>query len=61
MNQLIEYDVRNVFRAERPVNSATISPTRDHIVLGGGEEAMNVTQTALSSGHFEAKLYHLVR
>lgn len=53
-------DLLKTYKAERPVNSATISPTRDHIVLGGGEEAMNVTQTALSSGHFEAKLYHLV-
>lgn len=48
------------FRSNRPVNSAAISPTRDHIVLGGGEEARTVTQTAASSGQFEAKFYHLV-
>lgn len=48
------------FRSERPVNSAAISPIREHIILGGGEEAMKVTQTVLSSGHFEAKLYHMV-
>uniref|UniRef100_A0A0M3HT81 Eukaryotic translation initiation factor 3 subunit I n=1 Tax=Ascaris lumbricoides TaxID=6252 RepID=A0A0M3HT81_ASCLU len=53
-------DCLKAYRAERPVNSAAISPTHDHVILGGGEEAMNVTQTARSSGHFEAKLYHLV-
>ncbi|CAJ0950783.1 unnamed protein product, partial [Mesorhabditis belari] len=48
------------YRSERPVNSACVSPIRDHICLGGGEDAMQVTQTAVSAGHFEAKLYHLV-
>lgn len=28
--------------------------------MGGGEEAIHVTQTAASSGQFEAKLYHMV-
>uniref|UniRef100_A0A915EJ21 Serine-threonine kinase receptor-associated protein n=1 Tax=Ditylenchus dipsaci TaxID=166011 RepID=A0A915EJ21_9BILA len=37
------------YRSGRPVNSAAISPIRDHIVLGGGEEARSVTQTAASS------------
>uniref|UniRef100_A0A7E4VVP0 Eukaryotic translation initiation factor 3 subunit I n=1 Tax=Panagrellus redivivus TaxID=6233 RepID=A0A7E4VVP0_PANRE len=48
------------YKSGRPVNSAAISPTRDHIVLGGGEEAIHVTQTSGASGQFEAKLYHLV-
>lgn len=30
------------YKSERPVNSASISPLRDHIILGGGEEAMTV-------------------
>ncbi len=32
------------YKSERPVNSASISPIRDHIVLGGGEEAMQVNE-----------------
>lgn len=28
--------------------------------MGGGEEAIQVTHTAASSGQFEAKLYHMV-
>ncbi len=46
-------------RTERPVNSAAISPIRDHIILGGGEEAMAVT-TSMFSGGFEAKFYHMI-
>lgn len=58
-------DVNNLnclkqYRSERPVNSACVSPIRDHVCLGGGEDAMQVTQTAVSAGHFEAKLYHMV-
>ncbi|TKR96981.1 hypothetical protein L596_010916 [Steinernema carpocapsae] len=53
-------DKLKTYRSERPVNSAAISPLRDHIILGGGEEAMTVTQTAVSAGHFEAKIYHMV-
>uniref|UniRef100_A0A1I7YEN5 Eukaryotic translation initiation factor 3 subunit I n=1 Tax=Steinernema glaseri TaxID=37863 RepID=A0A1I7YEN5_9BILA len=53
-------DKLKLYKSERPVNSAAISPLRDHIVLGGGEEAMTVTQTSVSAGHFEAKIYHMV-
>jgi len=48
------------YQSERPVNSAAISPIREHIVLGGGEEAMSVTQTGAQQGQFESKLYHMI-
>jgi len=51
---------RKTYESERPVNSAAMSPVRDHIVLGGGEEAMIVTQTDTRQGQFEAKMYHMV-
>ena len=41
---------------ERPVNSAAISPLYDHVVLGGGQEAMEVTTTSSKSGKFDARL-----
>ena len=64
--------------ADRPVNSAAISPLRDHVsvpvccavaipptphaqvVLGGGQEAMEVTTTTTKAGKFDARFYHLV-
>ncbi|CAG0902166.1 unnamed protein product [Darwinula stevensoni] len=48
------------FKTERPVNSAAISPNNEHVVLGGGQEAMEVTQTSSRVGKFEARFFHLV-
>uniref|UniRef100_A0AAQ4NVJ4 Serine-threonine kinase receptor-associated protein n=1 Tax=Gasterosteus aculeatus aculeatus TaxID=481459 RepID=A0AAQ4NVJ4_GASAC len=38
------------FKTERPVNSAAISPNMDHVVMGGGQEAMEVTTTSTRIG-----------
>ena len=48
------------YKTERPVNSAAVSPIRDHVVLGGGQEAMEVTTTSARSGKFEARFFHLI-
>ena len=32
------------YKTDRPVNSAAVSPIRDQVVLGGGQEAMEVLQ-----------------
>lgn len=48
------------YKTERPVNSAAISPLLDHVVLGGGQEAMEVTTTSSRAGKFDARFYHLV-
>ncbi|CAF0822863.1 unnamed protein product [Rotaria sp. Silwood1] len=48
------------YTTDRPVNSAAISPIKDHVVLGGGQEAIEVTQTAVQSGKFEARFFHLI-
>ncbi|KAJ3087946.1 Eukaryotic translation initiation factor 3 subunit I [Quaeritorhiza haematococci] len=45
---------------ERPVNSASISPIRNHIMLGGGQEAMSVTTTAVKQGKFEVRFFHMI-
>lgn len=49
-----------VYQTERPVNSAAISPIRDHVVLGGGQEAMDVTTTSVKDGKFDSRFFHLV-
>lgn len=53
-------DKIKTYQSDRPVNSASISPLRDHVVLGGGQEAMEVTTTAQQSGKFEAQFYHMI-
>jgi len=49
-----------VYQTERPVNSAAISPLYDHVVVGGGQEAMDVTTTSARAGKFDARFFHLV-
>jgi translation initiation factor 3 subunit I len=46
--------------SNRPLNAAAISPIMKHIIVGGGQEAINVTQTIHKSGHFEVDFHHLV-
>jgi translation initiation factor 3 subunit I len=48
------------YTTERPVNSACISPKYDHVVLGGGQEAMDVTTTSTRIGKFDARFFHLI-
>jgi len=48
------------YKTDRPVNDAVISPTKEHILLGGGQEAMSVTTTSGRAGKFETKFFHLV-
>lgn len=48
------------YRTERPVNSASISPKYEHVVLGGGQEAMDVTTTSTKIGKFDARFFHLI-
>ncbi|KAL1518246.1 hypothetical protein ABEB36_001895 [Hypothenemus hampei] len=48
------------YKTERPVNSAAISPIAEHVVLGGGQEAMEVTTTSSRAGKFDSRFFHLV-
>ena len=49
-------ELLKTYKTERPVNSAAVSPLYDHVVLGGGQEAMDVTTTSTKSGKFDARL-----
>ncbi|XP_040569318.1 eukaryotic translation initiation factor 3 subunit I [Lepeophtheirus salmonis] len=48
------------YKTERPVNSASLSPKMDHVLLGGGQEAMDVTMTSTRIGKFDARFFHVV-
>ena len=52
--------VIKTFKTERPVNGAAISPTHPHILLGGGQDAQNVTTTSSSQGKFETRFFHAI-
>ena len=48
-----------LYKTEKPVNSAAISPINDHVLLGGGQEAVDAAVYS-KSGKFEARFFHLV-
>ncbi|CAG0914489.1 unnamed protein product, partial [Notodromas monacha] len=48
------------FKTDRPVNSAALSPNFEHVVLGGGQEAIEVTTTSARQGKFEARFFHVI-
>ncbi|KAM3187772.1 hypothetical protein ACTXT7_001615 [Hymenolepis weldensis] len=57
---IYDFDCVRTYAAERPVNSAAISPNRPHVLLGGGQEADEVTVTSAVAGKFDAKFYHMI-
>lgn len=48
------------YTADRPLNSASISPILDHVIVGGGQDAMDVTKTSAKAAHFEVDFFHTV-
>lgn len=48
------------YEADAPMNSACITPLKDFVILGGGQEAREVTTTSSSQGKFEARFYHKI-
>lgn len=53
-------ELLKTFTVEHPINSAAISPRFPHVLLGGGQEASQVTTTSERAGKFEAKFFHLI-
>ena len=56
----VDMEHLKTYKTDRPVNAAVMHPTREHILLGGGQEAMSVTTTGSRSGKFETKFFHSV-
>jgi len=55
------------YTSDRPLNDACISPLyadaeapKYHVLLGGGQDAKDVTTTAAAHGRFEALLWHMI-
>ena len=54
------FELLKVYKADAPMNTAAITAIKDFVILGGGQEARNVTTTAESQGKFEARFYHKI-
>lgn len=53
-------EVLKTFETDRPVNGCAISPLKEHVMIGGGQDAMSVTTTNTRSGKFESRLFHMI-
>ena len=40
-----DLEVMKTYTTDTPLNSAAITPKKDFVILGGGQDAMGVTQT----------------
>ena len=49
-----------LLRSDRPLNAGVLSPTKEHALLGGGQDAMSVTTTSGRQGRFETQFFHCV-
>mmetsp|Transcript_6022 Transcript_6022/g.12932 ORF Transcript_6022/g.12932 Transcript_6022/m.12932 type:complete len:234 (-) Transcript_6022:729-1430(-) len=57
---VVDLEHIKTYKTSNPVNAAVISPTKDHILLGGGQDAMSVTTTSGKQGKFETRFFELV-
>ncbi|RKF74415.1 Eukaryotic translation initiation factor 3 subunit I [Golovinomyces cichoracearum] len=55
-----DIEVLKTYVADTPLNSASITPMKDFVILGGGQAAMDVTTTSTRQGKFEARFYHKI-
>lgn len=59
LHNMFDMQPKYTYKAERPVNSASISPLKPHVLLGGGQEARDVTTTSARQGKFDSRFFHL--
>jgi translation initiation factor 3 subunit I len=53
-----DLEILKTYVTETPMNSATITPVKDFVILGGGQEARDVTTTSSREGRFESRFFH---
>jgi len=46
------------YKSNAPINAVAISPLKNHIILGGGQDAGSVTTTDSRMGKFETKFFN---
>ncbi|KAJ1821741.1 translation initiation factor eIF3 subunit [Coemansia sp. RSA 2671] len=49
-----------IYKTDAPLNTATMTPTQDLVILGGGQAASEVTTTSSRQGKFESRFFHKI-
>jgi translation initiation factor 3 subunit I len=50
----------NIYDVGRPLNACSLSPLMEHVIMGGGEPAQDVTQTGATSEQFKVRFYNSI-
>lgn len=53
-----DLELLHSYDAQIPINSAALTSVKDFIIVGGGQEARDVTTTSAQEGDFKAKFFH---
>ena len=53
----VSFDVLKTYKTSTNANGAAISPLFNHLLIGGGQDAAQVTTTSARAGHFEARIW----
>lgn len=59
------FDVANFeqlkhYQSDRKINAVAVHPTKNNVMIGGGQEARDVTTTGAQSGRFEVQMFHTI-
>ncbi|KAJ5334878.1 hypothetical protein N7452_007281 [Penicillium brevicompactum] len=52
--------ILKTYTTDTPLNTASITPKKNFVILGGGQAAMDVTTTSARQGKFEARFWHSI-
>ncbi|KAK9447886.1 WD40-repeat-containing domain protein [Limtongia smithiae] len=53
-------NIMKTYASDSSLNTAAITPLKDYVILGGGQDAKDVTTTSARQGKFEARFYHKI-
>jgi translation initiation factor 3 subunit I len=54
------WECLQTFVSNTPLNAGALSPLKEHVFVGGGQEARDVTTTSAGAGRFETRIFHAV-
>jgi translation initiation factor 3 subunit I len=48
------------YESDKPINDCAFSPTMEHVILGGGQDAQSVTNVIGRANRFETRFFHKI-
>jgi len=54
------YTLLKTYNVGRPINTVSLSPLKDEVLVAGGQSAESVTTTRVDSAQFRVRFFHLI-